>query len=257
VSSGLRIRVGTSGWQYADWRGVCYPPKLPQREWLAAYADIFDTVEVNSSFYRLPTVETVRRWADTVPDGFVMAIKASRYLTHIKRLREPEEPVERLLAVLQPLRDRGLLGPILVQLPPDLPIELDRLAVTLDRFPAEVRVAVEPRHASWFTQAVHDLLAEHDAALAWADREGRSVGPLWATASWRYLRLHHGRARWGYDNRDLTRWTSRLVEAGDGYAFANNDPGGAAVKDARRILAMLVAQERLGADLGRSTQPST
>ncbi|HVW81393.1 MAG TPA: DUF72 domain-containing protein [Mycobacteriales bacterium] len=233
-----RIRIGTSGWQYADWRGLLYPAKLPQREWLATYAQAFDTVEVNSSFYRLPTTDTVKRWADTLPDGFVMAIKASRFLTHVKRLREPGEPVERLLGVLDPLRSRGLLGPVLVQLPPDLAVEAQRLDDTLARFPRELRVAVEPRHRSWFTDEVRGLLSSYGAALVWADREGRSVGPLWETATWRYVRLHHGRRDWGYDNRDLARWAGRLLAAGDGYLYANNDPGGAAVRDARRLLAM-------------------
>lgn len=233
------IRVGTSGWQYADWRGAFYPQRLAQREWLGAYVAAFDTVEVNSSFYRLPTSDTVRRWADTLPDGFVMALKASRYLTHVKRLREPAEPVERLVGVLTPLQHRGLLGPILVQLPPDLPAEVQRLADTLSAFPDEIRIAVEPRHRSWFTDELRGLLEHHNAALVWADRDGRSVGPLWETASWRYLRLHHGRHGWGYDNRDLGRWARRLAVAGDGYAYANNDPGAAAVKDARRMVAMI------------------
>jgi uncharacterized protein YecE (DUF72 family) len=168
-----------------------------------------------------------------------MAVKASRYLTHIKRLREPAEPVARLLDVLQPLRRRRRLGPVLIQLPPDLPIAVHRLEETLAQFPAEQRVAVEPRHPSWFGDALRKVLETRGAALVWADREGRSVGPLWQTCDWCYLRLHHGRSGWGYDNRDLARWARRLAEVGDGYAYANNDPGGAAVRDARRLSAML------------------
>lgn len=238
----MTVRVGTSGWQYADWRGPFYPAKLPQRAWLSSYCESFDTVEVNSSFYRLPTVDTVQRWAAELPGDFVMAIKASRFLTHVKRLRDPAEPVKRLLGVLAPLRERGLLGPILIQLPPDLPAEIDRLAETLAAFPPGVRVAVEPRHRSWFTVELKAVLTDHRAALVWADRGGRSLGPLWRTAEWCYLRLHHGRSGWGYDNRDLGRWAARLAEGGDGYAYANNDPGAAAVRDARRLRAMLVAR---------------
>jgi uncharacterized protein YecE (DUF72 family) len=245
MAEGMTVRVGTSGWQYADWRGAFYPPKLPQRLWLSSYCESFDTVEVNSSFYRLPTVETVRRWAGELPDGFVMALKVSRFLTHVKRLREPAEPVARLMGVLSPLRARGVLGPLLIQLPPDLPAELDRLDQTLAEFPAGVRVAVEPRHQSWFTAELRALLTHHGAALVWADRGGRSLGPLWRTAGWAYLRLHHGRDGWGYDNRDLSRWAGRLAAAADGYAYANNDPGAAAVRDARRLRAMVSARGQL------------
>jgi uncharacterized protein YecE (DUF72 family) len=245
--AGRVIRVGTSGWQYADWRGLFYPSKIPQRDWLTTYCESFDTVEVNSSFYRLPKVDTVQRWADTVPDTFVMAMKASRYLTHIKRLREPAEPVERLMGVLAPLRSRGLLGPILVQLPPDLPAELGRLEETLAAFPRDVQVAVEPRHESWFTDDLRRLLTDRSAALVWADRGGRSLGPLWRTADWTYLRLHHGRVDWGYDDVDLERWVAELAASGSGFVYANNDPGGAAIRDARRIRELLGASSQVAA----------
>ena len=231
----MSIRIGTSGWQYADWRGSFYPQKLPQRAWLAYYCERFDTVEVNSSFYRLPTVETVRRWAEGLPDDFAMALKVSRFLTHVKRLRDPAEPVARLMGVLAPLRERNLLGPLLVQLPPDFSADFDALRRTLDEFPAGVRVAVEPRHASWFTEDLRSLLSDRNCALVWADRGGRSLGPLWRTADWTYLRLHHGRSGWAYDPRDLSRWAGRLTTAGCGYAYANNDPGAAAVHDAQEL----------------------
>ena len=240
----VAIRVGTSGWQYADWRGAFYPPKLPQRLWLAHYAQRFDTVEVNATFYRLPSVEAVARWADTLPDGFTMVVKASRYLTHIRRLREPDEPVERLLKVLSPLRERSMLGPVLVQLPPDFTAAPERLEETLRAFPPGVRVAVEPRHRSWFSEEVHEILTDCGAALVWADREGRSLGPLWNTADWCYLRLHHGRHAWRYDERDLRRWARRLDAAGNGYVFTNNDPGAAAVADAFRLRELLAGADQ-------------
>ncbi|HVU75119.1 MAG TPA: DUF72 domain-containing protein [Mycobacteriales bacterium] len=235
------VRVGTSGWQYKDWRGRFYPQRLAQVRWLDHYVSTFDTVEVNATFYRLPNVSAVQRWADALPPGFVMTVKASRYLTHIKRLREPQEPVARLLERVAPLRDRGLLGPVLVQLPPDLPVEVERLDATLREVPPDVRVAVEPRERSWFHAEVRAVLEQHGAALVWADREGRSLGPLWRTTTWTYLRLHHGRRGWGYDRRDLRRWASRVTDpdaphgdasAPDAYVYFNNDPGGAAVVDA-------------------------
>ncbi|HTW20663.1 MAG TPA: DUF72 domain-containing protein [Mycobacteriales bacterium] len=234
----MTIRVGTSGWQYADWRGLFYPDRLPQREWLSWYAAAFDSVEVNATFYRLPKREAVQRWADTLPDGFLMTVKASRYLTHIKRLRDPEEPVQRLLDRIEPLRERALLGPVLLQLPPAFPVDCPRLEQTLACLNGHVPVAVELRDPSWFHADVRDVLAAFDAPLVWADRDGRATGPLWETASWRYLRLHHGRDSWSYDTSTLRRWARRL-SAHDGFAYANNDPGGAAVEDARRLRELL------------------
>jgi uncharacterized protein YecE (DUF72 family) len=168
-----------------------------------------------------------------------MAVKASRYLTHIKRLRDPEEPVHRLLGCIAPLRDAGMLGPILVQLPPDMRRDDALLDAALKEFPRSLQVAVEFRHQSWFAPDVAAVLTNHGAALVWADRGGRSLGPLWETAAWRYLRLHHGRSGWGYDDRDLTRWANRLRASGAGYIYANNDPGAAAVADAARLQQML------------------
>ena len=115
----MTVIIGTSGWQYRDWRGRFYPQKLPQRLWLEHYVQFFDTVESNNAFYRLPERETFVKWRERTPADFRWAVKASRFLTHIKRLREPEEPVQRLLGVLAPLRSRSVLGPVLVQLPPD------------------------------------------------------------------------------------------------------------------------------------------
>jgi uncharacterized protein YecE (DUF72 family) len=235
----VTVRIGTSGWQYADWRGAFYPRGVPQREWLSFYAQTFDTVEVNATFYRLPTVAVVDRWATTLPASFVMTIKASRYLTHIKRLREPQEPVARLMATIAPLADKGLLGPVLIQLPPDFRAAPGLLDETLAQFPRQVRLAVEPRERSWFTDQVRQVLERHAAALVWADRGGRSLGPLWETCDWRYLRLHHGRSDWQYDDADLRRWARRLRAAGDGYLSANNDPGGAAIVDAKRMQELL------------------
>lgn len=232
------VRIGCSGWVYASWRRGIYKG-VPQARWLERYAELFDTVEVNATFYRLPNVDTVERWASILPAEFLMTVKASRYLTHVKRLREPQEPVERLLGVLAPLRRRSLLGPVLVQLPPDLEAVPDRLDETLALFPPDVRVAVEPRHNSWFTDTTRAILSRRGAALVWADRDGRSVGPLWETCEWRYLRLHHGRTGWGYDERDLKRWATRLRAADSGFVYANNDPGAAAIRDAFRLRTLL------------------
>ncbi|WP_252374982.1 MULTISPECIES: DUF72 domain-containing protein [unclassified Nonomuraea] len=227
--------MGTSGWQYKDWRGVLYPPGVPQRLWLETYAAEFPTVESNNAFYRLPSPELFAAWRDRTPPYFVMAVKASRFLTHIKRLAEPEEPVRRLMGAVAELKDK--LGPILLQLPPTLQSDPGRLDRCLACFPAHVRVAVEPRHDSWWTGEVRDILRARGAALCWADRRGRPQSPFWRTAGWGYVRLHQGRAGIAYGDTALRTWARRVREAGwrDAYVYFNNDPGAAAVRNARRF----------------------
>ncbi|WP_054812672.1 DUF72 domain-containing protein [Nocardia arizonensis] len=228
--------IGTSGWQYRDWRGVLYPPELPQRSWLEEYARGFSTVEVNNSFYRLPDRATFAAWRDRTPEGFRIAVKASRFLTHVKRLRDPDEPVRRLMDRALGLRDK--LGPVLLQLPPTLRAEPTLLDECLRVFPPTARVAVEPRHESWWTPGVRAVLDAHGAALCWADAESRPVSPLWRTANWGYLRLHAGcaRPRPRYEPRVLREWVTRLRDTWsddeDVFVYFNNDPGGAAVYDA-------------------------
>jgi len=251
----MPILVGTSGWQYTDWRGLLYPPGLARNRWLETYARGFATVENNNAFYRLPTPELFERWRDLTPGGFVMAVKASRYLTHVKRLTEPEEPVERLMNSV-----RGLgaeLGPILLQLPPTLQAEPERLERCLRAFPPGVRVAVEPRHDSWWTDEVRALLTERGAALCWSDRLGRPVTPLWRTAPWGYVRLHEGAAHpWPeYGDQALRSWVRRTAEAwDDAYVYFNNDLGGAAVRDAIRFARFA---RTAGLPVSRTPEPAT
>jgi uncharacterized protein YecE (DUF72 family) len=244
------IQVGTSGWQYADWRGLLYPAGVPTRVWLEEYATHFPTVESNAAFYRLPAPETFAAWRDRTPEGFVFAVKASRFLTHIKRLRDPEEPVARLLSHAGALGPK--LGPVLLQLPPTLPADPELLDHCLACFPPSVRVAVEPRHDSWWTDEVRAVLTGRRAALCWADRGSRPVTPLWRTADWGYLRFHEGRARpWPrYGQAALRAWAARIAAAWpeepdpDVYVYFNNDPGGAAVADARGFRALLGRSDR-------------
>jgi uncharacterized protein YecE (DUF72 family) len=231
----MTVLVGTSGWQYRDWREPFYEGR-PQRLWLSHYATRFATVEVNNAFYRLPERSVFERWREQTPHGFVVGVKVSRYLTHIKRLRDPAEPVARLVERADGLR--GQLGPYLLQLPPNLPVEVDRLDECLGRFPTGSRVAVEPRHSSWWTDEVREVLARHGSALCWADRRSRALTPLWATAGWGYLRLHEGTASpWpSYGPRALASWLDRISAAwpatADVYVYFNNDQGAAAVRDA-------------------------
>lgn len=233
------LHIGTSGWQYADWRGRFYPATLPQRDWLPYYAQAFTTVEVNNSFYRLPERETFAGWASALPPGFTMAVKMSRYLTHIRRLADPAEPVARFLDRAAGLGDH--LGPVLLQLPPTLLARPEMLARTLSEFSGRTRIVVEPRHPSWFSEEIRTVLSDYGAALCWADRLGRAVTPLWKTADFGYLRLHEGRALPlpNYGVRALDAWLVRLAE-GDGehddvYVYFNNDRGGAAVSNARTM----------------------
>jgi len=247
----MPVLVGTSGWQYRDWREVLYPPGLGQRRWLEYYASQYATVENNGAFYRLPAQQTFAGWRARTPEDFVMAVKASRYLTHVLRLRDSAGPVGRLLTAAAGLGHR--LGPVLLQLPPNFaadPGALDDCLSEFARFrlPGEsisstaaagrVRVAVEFRHDSWWTEETRELLARHHAALCWADRLGRAASPLWRTADWGYLRLHQGAAqpRPRYGGRALSSWVQRIAgtwaDDADVFVFFNNDPGGAAVYDA-------------------------
>lgn len=235
----MTIFVGTSGWQYDDWRGPLYPPGLPKSRWLSHFAERFPTVEVNNSFYRLPSRETFERWRAETPPGFVVAVKASRFITHIRRLREPEEPLELLLAHAAGLGDR--LGPILFQLPPRFRADPGLLRAFLAALPGSVRAAFEFRDPSWETAGVFDALDVAGAALVWPDRPGeRPRLPL--TGGWCYVRFHQGRRdEPGYSAYKLGRWADRIAAASaeDAYCYFNNDTGGAAVRDAGRLARLL------------------
>jgi uncharacterized protein YecE (DUF72 family) len=260
----MPVLVGTSGWQYRDWRGVLYPPGVAQRRWLEHYASEYQTVENNGSFYRLPSPQTFADWRARTPADFVMAVKASRYLTHVRRLRDPAEPVARMLTAAAGLGDR--LGPVLLQLPPSLPADPEALEDCLRAFAdwrgagqgGTVRVAVEFRHESWWTGQIRDLLTRHRAAACWADRLGRPAGQLWRTTNWGYLRLHEGAAQpWPrYGERALRSWAERIADTWpDGaqvFAYFNNDPGGAAVYDAAAFAA---AVGRAGLAVTRTAVP--
>jgi uncharacterized protein YecE (DUF72 family) len=238
----MKALVGTSGWQYKDWRGAFYPARLAQSGWLEHYASRFSTVEVNNAFYRLPERATFESWRERTPPGFLVAVKASRYLTHIKRLREPEEPVRRLLERARGLGDR--LGPVLLQLPPTLRLDVDALVATLRCFPKGVEVAVEFRHQSWFVESTARVLSDFDAAFCLADAPGWRA-PHWRTADWGYLRLHGGVARPApcYGRRAMQTWAQRLEEMFKGsshvYVYFNNDANACAPRNAAEFEAIV------------------
>jgi uncharacterized protein YecE (DUF72 family) len=236
-------RVGCSGWSYAHWRGVVYPEGLPQRRWLEHYVTLFDTVEINATFYRLPRRATVAGWAEETPSEFLFAVKASRYLTHVRRLRDPGAGIERFYACIEPLSASKKLGPVLWQLPETFHRDDDRLANALDELPPG-RHCFEFRHASWFTPDVYALLREHGAALVIGDHPARPFQAHELTADWTYVRFHHGRRgrRGNYSERELDAWARRLRSWGreaDVFAFFNNDREGFAVRNGRSLARLL------------------
>ena len=231
-------RIGCSGWNYAHWRQVFYPKGLPESRWLAHYAESFDTVELNASFYRLPTRKAAAGWALNTPEGFVFAVKASRYLTHVKRLRELDQGFALLYERIEPLVEAGKLGPILWQLPESFHRDDERLAAALVQL-AGGRHCFEFRHASWFVPEVEELLRAHGVALVVGDHPERPFQTLTRTADWMFARLHVGRGRHGnYTPAQLREWAERVREwrgDGDVYLYFNDDWKGFAVKEARRL----------------------
>jgi uncharacterized protein YecE (DUF72 family) len=228
---------------YDDWRGRLYPAGEPKRRWLELYAERFDTVEVNSTFYRLARREAVAGWvAQTSPD-FLFAVKASRYLTHVKRLVGIEEGIKRFYDPLEPLSSAGRLGPVLWQLPENFHRDDERLAGWLSLLPGGLHT-IEFRHQSWFVPAVMDALRERGVALTIGDHPGRPFQPHEATASWRFIRFHYGsRGRNGnYSATEIAEWAERIDRwrrAEDVYAYFNNDWQGFAPANARALLRRL------------------
>lgn len=230
------FRVGTSGFQYAHWQGVFYPPDLPRRAWFDHYARRFGAVEINNTFYGLPRGETFRRWREQAPEGFIYALKFSRYGTHRKRLSDPEQTLGRFLQRARRLEEH--LGPILVQLPPRWHAHPARLEAFLDAAPGDVRWAVELRDASWLRADVFQVLRAHGASLCIHDL--LEEHPLTITADWLYLR-YHGPVRYAgsYAPAALdgeARWIREHLDRGrDVFAFFNNDAEGNAVRNALQL----------------------
>lgn len=237
--------VGCSGWNYRGWSGDFYPAKLPARRWLEHYSERFATVEVNSTFYRLARPEAVRQWVEQTPADFLFAVKASRYLTHVKRLSNIVEGSARFYASIAPLVDAGRLAAVLWQLPETFRRDEDRLGEALAALPGG-RHAFEFRHSSWFVDEVYALLRAHDAALVIGDHPERPFQTLESTAGWRYLRLHYGRLgrRGNYSGRELEHWAQRLHgwrSESELFVYFNNDWEGFAPRNAMWLQRRLVA----------------
>ena len=240
------IHIGTSGWQYRDWKGRFYPEKLPQREWLPYFAERFPIVEINNTFYMLPKEETFVRWRETAPDGFTFVVKANRYITHLRRLREPRDSVK--LFWSRARRLGKTLGPVLFQLPPNFHADVERLEGLLRALPKSMKPALEFRHPSWDTDEVYEVLDRAGAAYVLGDRPGLNA-PDVVTGGWSYVRFHQGRKLGpGYPKEKLRAWADRIaaMEAEDVYVFFNNDPQGAAIRDAYTFTDLL---EERGADV--------
>jgi uncharacterized protein YecE (DUF72 family) len=237
------IHIGCSGWVYRHWKGGFYPADLPQKRWFGHYSDAFDTVEINASFYRLPLASTFDGWREKAPAGFRYAVKANRFLTHMKKLVDCEEPLAEFIALSRRLGHA--LGPILYQLPPSLHKDLERLERFLARLPGDIEHVVEFRHASWYDEGVLALLDEYGVGFVTHDLVGL-VSPYWASGRTAYVRFHGtgGKYRGRYSDAQMAQWARWLAQQRAGgrsaWAFFNNDIGGDAIEDARTLRRMLI-----------------
>jgi len=232
------IHIGTSGWHYAHWKGPFYPKNITSPEFLEYYADHFSTVEINNSFYRLPEQESIQSWYDNVPADFVFAVKASRYITHMKKLKDPEQPLSALLGKIGILKEK--LGPILFQLPPSWRINAERLKSFVEKLPSNHTYAFEFRNTSWFDASIYKILEEHGAAFCIYHLSGL-LSPRRVTANIVYVRLHGpGSAYQGqYDLQALSDWAQAFLtwrrEGREVYCYFDNDEAGYAARDALRL----------------------
>lgn len=240
--------IGTSGWSYKHWAGRFYPVGIPQARWLEHYCHHFATVEINNSFYRLPSEKTFRKWRDNVPEDFVFAVKSSRYITHIKKLKDPVESTKLFLTRAKFLGDK--LGPILFQLPPQLKVRLDRLEQILQSLPKDLRYCFEFRHTSWFCKEVYDLLRHHNSALCIANSPAFPM-VIQRTADFSYFRFHGSTILYGsrYSPEELKSWAKQiqrfLDEGADVYVYFDNDAEGYAIMNALELMSLFSQREEL------------
>jgi uncharacterized protein YecE (DUF72 family) len=253
-----QMRIGCSGWNYKSWKGRFYPAEMPASQWLDHYLHTFDTVEINNTFYRLPEAATFASWRQQTPRSFLMAVKASRFLTHMKRLREPEEPLERLFSRARELGTR--LGPVLYQLPGNFPIDLTRLESFLRALPARpaprsrqlLRHVIEFRHPSWYVNETYQLLEAHGVTLCLHDKAGSEISEPFVGPCV-YVRFHgtNGHYHGSYGETALTTWARRVTErwrsGQDVYAYFNNDPDAISTLNARALRVIVDRMRRAAA----------
>jgi uncharacterized protein YecE (DUF72 family) len=227
----VRVRTGTSGYSYDEWKGNFYPEKIAAKDMLRFYAERFPTVEINNTFYRMPKETLLQGWADQVPESFMFVIKAPQKITHIQRLRESGEQLQYLYRVTSVLG--GRLGPLLFQLPPNFKKDVPRLQAFFDAMPERRPVAMEFRHASWFDDEVYETLRRQGAALCVADTGEEPVVPLVATTDWGYLRLRREEFR----DEELRDWARRIGEQPwtDAFVFLKHEDEGTGPKLAAKL----------------------
>jgi uncharacterized protein YecE (DUF72 family) len=230
--------IGTSGWHYDDWRGRFYPEKLPKAQWLEFYARHFSTLELNNTFYRLPKESVFQKWHDSSPEGFVLSVKVSRYITHIKRLKDCGDEIDRFISKAIILKDK--LGPLLYQLPPGLHRDDDILKSFLSILPQEMKHVIEFRHESWFTEEVYDILRRHHTGFCAFDMP-KLTSPLLTTTNFAYIRFHGSDSLYSscYTDEELAKWAKKITELAQNlkavYIYFNNDVQGYALKNAETI----------------------
>jgi uncharacterized protein YecE (DUF72 family) len=242
LKNNKNIHIGTSGWHYDHWHGSFYPDEINKEAFLEYYAKFLNTVEINNTFYQMPTKKTLETWRDTVESDFIFSVKASRYITHMKKLREPEKSVDRFLERISFLR--GKLGPILFQLPPHWSINIERLSSFLSFLPKKHRYTFEFRDESWFETEVYELLVEHNASFCIYDLDG-CLSPKEITADYVYVRLHgpDGPYKGKYSKKQLAGWAGAFAswaqKVGEIYCYFDNDQAGFAAENAMELDAML------------------
>ena len=231
----MNVMVGTSGYSYPEWKGNFYPEKMAAKDMLRYYAERFPTVEINNTFYRMPTADLLNGWAEQVPESFTFVLKASKRITHDRRLKDCAESLEYLTRVAATLGSR--LGPLLFQLPPNFKKDAARLQGLFEQMPERRRMAVEFRHASWFDDEVFDTLRENGAALCVADTGEEPVTPLVATADWGYLRLR----KEDFSEPELRQWADRIREQPwkDAFVFLKHEEEGKGPKLATQLIGIL------------------
>ena len=236
------IHIGCSGWVYKHWRGTFYPDGLPQKRWFERYADEFDTVEINASFYRVPLASTFEGWRGKAPPGFRYAVKVNRFITHMKKLLDCAGPLDQFIALARPLGET--LGPLLYQLPPSLHKDLSRLETFLERLPTDLEQVVEFRHKSWYDEDVLELLDRFGVGFVSHDLKGL-VSPRWASGRTAYIRFHGtaGKYRGRYSDEALLDWADWILDQSrqgrSVWCYFNNDIHGHAIEDARTLKSMV------------------
>jgi len=236
------IRIGTSGWYYEHWRELFYPADLPKSKWFEYYAQHFNTVEINNTFYHQPKDKSVQRWHDLAPAGFLYAAKANRYITHIRKLKDCSEELRRFFDNISLLKRK--LGPVLYQLPPSLHKDLERLAAFVKLFPKRKIAVFEFRHKSWYSYDTYELLGKHNIAFCIHDMPGKE-SPRVVTSDIIYIRFHgtSGRYAGNYPKSELQDWVkglkTREKNARAIYVYFNNDAHGHAIKNAKQLEKLL------------------